>query len=63
MGHVMPEYRIYELDDQRQPFKPPWIATWKDDIAAQICTRALLGRHALEIWCGERKVATIEPDL
>lgn len=58
----MPEYRIYELDDKGQPFKPPWIATWKDDIEAQINARMLLGSHALEIRCGKRKVATIKPD-
>ena len=47
----------------RQPFKPPWIAIWKDDIVAQLATRALLGSHTVELWCGERKVATIKPEV
>jgi hypothetical protein len=59
----MPEYRIYELDDKGHPSRPPSIGIWKDDIEAQINARTLLGSRALEIRCGERKVATITPDV
>ena len=59
----MPEYRIYELDAKGQSFRPPSVGIWKDDNEAQTNARTLLGERAVEIWCGDRKVATIEPDL
>ena len=58
----MPEYRVVELDDQGRPVEPPSIGVWKDDIEAQMNALVLLGNHAFEIWCGERKVATIKPN-
>jgi len=58
----MPEYRVYELDDSGQPSGPPSIGVWKDDLEAEMNARTLLGDHALEIWCGDRKVAALEPD-
>lgn len=59
----MPEYRVYELDDKGRSSRPPSIGIWKDDVEAQMNARALLGSRALEIWCGERKVATIKADV
>jgi hypothetical protein len=58
---MVPEYRIYELDDQGNLSKRPSIGIWKDDVDAQTNARTLLGNRAHEIWCGERKVATIKP--
>jgi hypothetical protein len=64
----VPEYRIYELDDQGNLSKQPSIGIWKNDTDAQINARLLLGSRllssgALEIWCGDRRVATIKPDF
>lgn len=57
----MPEYRVYELDEQGNLSQQPSIAIWEDDIEAQIKARTLLGDLAHEIWCGDRKVATVKP--
>ena len=57
----MPEYRIYELDDTGQSFRLPSVGIWKDDSEAQTNARTLLGKRALEVWCGDRKVATLKP--
>ena len=59
----MPEYRIYALDDQGKSFGPPSIGVWKNDIEAQMNARTLHSDDPHEIWCGERKVATIKPDV
>ena len=59
----MPEYRIYVLDDRGHSSQPPWTVTCGNDIEAQREARRVLDSHALELWCGERKVATIKPDI
>jgi hypothetical protein len=61
MGDFMPAYRIYELDDNGKSSRPPSVGIWKDDNEAQTNARTLLGKHTFEIWCGDRKVATIKP--
>jgi len=62
MGGFMPEYRIYVLDDAGHSSQPPWTVTCNDDNKVQAEARKkLLDGSALEIWCGERKVATIKP--
>lgn len=57
----MPEYRIYQLDKNGQSSKPLTVGIWKDDNEAQTNARMLLGRRALEIWCGHHRVATLKP--
>ena len=57
----MPEYRIYQLDNKGQPSRQPsGVGVWKDDNEAQTNALLLLDGHAIEIWCGERKIATIK---
>jgi hypothetical protein len=57
----MPADRIYELDDNGKSSRPPSVGIWKDDSEAQTNAQTLLGKSALEIWCGDRKVATLKP--
>ena len=57
----MPEYRIYQLDDAGKSSEPPALGVFKDDNQAQMNARVLLGESALEIWCADRKVATLKP--
>ena len=57
----MPEYRIYQLDDKGQPSQQPsGVGIWNDDAEAKTNALLLLDGHAIEIRCGERKVATIQ---
>ena len=59
----MPEYRIYELDNDASSSKQLLgTGTWNNNIDAQNNARMMFSRHRVEIWCGERKVATIKPD-
>lgn len=58
----MPQYRIYQLNDEGHSFRLPLFGTWRDDQDAIANARMLLDSHNLEIWCGSRKVATIKPD-
>ena len=57
----MPEYRIYQLDDAGESSEPAAVGVFKDDNEAQMKARVLLGECALEIWCADRKVATLKP--
>lgn len=59
----MPEYRFYELRKDGHPSRKPQLVTCKSDSEAEQMARVLLNVHALEVWCGERKVMTIEPSI
>lgn len=56
----MAEYRIYKLDDNGQRSGLPSVGDWRDDNEAQAHARLLFNGLAHEIWCGDRKVATIK---
>ena len=57
----MPEYRIYQVNDVGKSSDPPAVGVFKDDNEAKTNARILFSRVALEIWCGDRKVATLKP--
>ena len=57
----MAHYRIYELDRDGLLSQQPVSATCKDDDEAKLMARDILDTHALEIWCGKRKVGTLKP--
>ena len=61
-GAVMLKYQIFKLDDEGRSSGSPYIGIWRDDNEAQTNAGILLGSQAFEIWCGERKVATIKPE-
>lgn len=55
----MDNYQFYLLDRQGQTARPPRIAQFKDDKAAVAEARKALGDQTIEIWQGERCVATL----
>jgi hypothetical protein len=58
----MPYYRIYLMDDKGHSSEPPRTTLCDNDDEAQDVARQLLDGHALEVWCGDRKVATLKPN-
>ena len=58
----MPRYRMYELDDKGHSSQPPWVMDCNDDGEAKDVARQRVDGYALEVWCGDRKVATIKPN-
>ncbi|MBI5323075.1 hypothetical protein [Bradyrhizobium sp.] len=55
----MSNYQFYLLDRQGRTARPPRIAPFMDDAAALAEARKALGDQTIEIWQGERCVATL----
>jgi hypothetical protein len=55
----MINYQFYLLDRQGRTARPPRVASFKDDQAALAEARKSLGDQTIEIWQGERCVATL----
>jgi hypothetical protein len=55
----MHNYQFYLLDRQGRTARPPRVASFKDDKAALAEARKALGDHTIEIWQGDRCVATL----
>ena len=54
----MDNYQFYLLDRRGHTAGPPRVARFKDDEAALAEARKTLGDQTIEIWQGERCVAT-----
>jgi hypothetical protein len=52
-------YQFYLLDRQGRTARPPRIASFKDDQAALAEARKALSDQTIEIWQGDRCVATL----
>jgi len=52
-------YQFYLLDRQGRTARPPRIAPFKDDGAALAEARKSLSDQTIEVWQGERCVATL----
>lgn len=52
-------YQFYLLDRQGRTAGPPRIVSFKDDAAALAEARKALGDQTIEIWQGDRCVATL----
>jgi hypothetical protein len=55
----MDNYQFYLLDRQGRTAGPPRVASFKDDKAALAEARKALGDQTIEIWQGDRCVATL----
>ena len=55
----MDNYQFYLLDRQGRTAKPPRVAPFKNDEAAMAAARKALGDQTIEIWQGDRCVATL----
>jgi len=55
----MGNYQFYLLDRKGQTARPPRVAPFKDDKAAVAEARKSLGDQTIEIWQGDRCVATL----
>ena len=55
----MDNYQFYLLDRQGRTAGPPRFASFKDDAAALTEARKALGDQTIEIWQGDRCVATL----
>jgi hypothetical protein len=55
----MDNYQFYLLDRQGRTARPPRVAPFKDDQAALAEARKMLGGETVEIWQGDRCVATL----
>jgi hypothetical protein len=54
----MTNYQFYLLDRQGRTARPPRIAAFEDDKAAMAEARKTLGEQTIEVWQGDRCVAT-----
>lgn len=54
----MTNYQFYLLDRQGRTARPPRIAAFADDKAALAEARKTLGEQTIEVWQGDRCVAT-----
>lgn len=52
-------YQFYVLDRQGRTARPPRIAPFKNDEAAMAEARKALSDQTIEIWQGDRCVATL----
>jgi hypothetical protein len=52
-------YQFYLLDRQGRTARPPRIVSFKDDQAAMAEARKALSDQTIEIWQGDRCVATL----
>ena len=52
-------YQFYLLDRQGRTARPPRVASFRDDEAALAEARRALGDQTIEIWQGDRCVATL----
>lgn len=57
----MSYYRLYRLAEPGGKFVGFEEIEAEDDIAAVDQAEAYLGRQALELWCGKRKVTSFAP--
>ena len=55
----MNNYQFYLLDRQGRTAKPPRVVSFKDDAAALAEARKTLDDQTIEIWQGDRCVATL----
>jgi hypothetical protein len=55
----MDNYQFYLLDRKGRTAGPPRVAPFKDDEAAFTEARKMLSDQTIEIWQGERCVATL----
>ena len=55
----MDNYQFYLFDRQGQTAGPPRVASFKNDEAALADARKTLGDQTIEIWQGNRCVATL----
>jgi len=55
----MDNYQFYLLDRRGHTAGPPRVASFKDDEAALAEARKMLSDQTIEIWQGERCVATL----
>ena len=55
----MTNYQFYLLDRQGRTARPPRIAPFSDDAAALAEARKALSDQTIEIWQGDRCVATL----
>lgn len=58
-GASMNNYQFYLLDRQGHTARPPRVASFKDDESALAEARKTLGDQTIEIWQGDRCVATL----
>ena len=57
----MPEYRVYTIDKSGHIAGPPTIIEAPDDHAAREEAKQGLGGHTIEVWIGQRRIATFDP--
>ncbi len=57
----MPEYRLYKLDARNRIISAEGLVE-HDDAAAIEAAHARLDADWLELWCGARMVARLEPN-
>jgi hypothetical protein len=57
----VPEYRVYEVDEFDHIRAPAKIIQCADDREARNRVRRMLGRHTLEVWTKDRRVAVLKP--
>lgn len=55
----MSNYQFYLLDRQGRTARPPRVAPFSDDAAALAEARKALDDQTIEIWQGDRCVATL----
>ena len=58
-GASMDNYQFYQFDRQGRTARPPRVASFKNDEAALADARKTLGDQTIEIWQGDRCVATL----
>ena len=58
-GASMDHYQFYLLDRQGRTARPPRVAPFKNDEAALAEARKTLSDQTIEIWQGDRCVATL----
>jgi hypothetical protein len=61
VGATVPKYRIFVLDDQGHILLPDVIEATDDDWAKSIA-RSFAHGHDVELWFGDKKIATIKQD-
>ena len=54
----MSNYQFYLLDRRGHTARPPRVAPFRDDEAALAEARKMLGDQTIEVWQGDRCVAT-----
>jgi hypothetical protein len=61
MRQALRHYRLYSIDPGGRIHRPPIEANFHTDAEATAYARSLLETERIEVWCGTRRVASLEP--